>query len=153
MALTTHTLLAPRLCMNGAVPLPPLCAFMACYRVTFTLSSLVNWWIFWFVPSLSSHFDTCWSKSGYGVDSVIVRTMLCYIMVVDTLVHLICSLLLGRIELKFWQVIFFLSLSSIFLSCLSTAVYISWVLSLCSHCFRCLRSWTTSSRGLSTLCH
>jgi hypothetical protein len=64
--------------MSGAVPLPPLCAFMACYRVTFTLSSLVNWWIFWFVPSLSSHFDTRWSKSGYGVDSVIVRTVMLY---------------------------------------------------------------------------
>ena len=31
-----YTLLAPKLSMDRAVPLPPLCAFMACYTVTFT---------------------------------------------------------------------------------------------------------------------
>jgi hypothetical protein len=39
VALTTDIpLLAPSLCMVRVIPLPPFCAFMACYRVAVTLT-------------------------------------------------------------------------------------------------------------------
>lgn len=37
MALTTHHLIAPRLCIGLATTVPLLCAFMACYRVIFAV--------------------------------------------------------------------------------------------------------------------
>jgi hypothetical protein len=37
VALTTHHLITPRLCIGRATTVPFLCAFMACYRVIFAV--------------------------------------------------------------------------------------------------------------------